>query len=125
MKEAWKKYQTANSYSYSDLKEKARNNRLWMTMAERKLWNELKNNKLGIRFRRQHIIGNYIVDFFCVQCNFVIEVDGDYHGDEEQIEADNYRDWYLNQRGYKVIHFTNHQVEDDVETVVTKIIKAL
>lgn len=120
-----KKYQTANSYSYQGLKEKAKKNRLWMTAAERKLWEELKNDKLGIRFRRQHIIGNYIVDFFCIKCNLIIEVDGGYHGEEEQIEADNYRDWYLTQRGYKVIHFTNEQVEDNIENVVAQIIKAL
>ena len=118
-------YQTANNYSYGSVKEHVRKNRVMMTDAERLLWNELKNDKLGLHFRRQHIIGDYIVDFVCLKCKLIIEVDGDYHGEASQVDYDAYRDWYLQQRGFKVLHFTNDRVEQNLEQVITTIIKNL
>ncbi len=84
-------YQTANDYSYGSVKEHIRKNRAFMTEAERLLWNELKNDKLGLHFRRQHIIGDYIVDFVCLKCKLIVEVDGDYHGEVSQVDYDAYR----------------------------------
>lgn len=125
MKKKVNGYETANDYSYGFTKDKAIKNRRLMTTAERLLWDELKADKLGIHFRRQHIIGTYIVDFVCLKDKLIIEVDGAYHGVKTQIKADAYRDWYLEKRGFRVLHFSNEQVENDLESVVTTIIKNL
>ncbi len=62
-------------------KYRARTLRRAMTPAERKLWQHLCDNQLGVQFRRQHAVGPYIVDFFCAKAKLVIEVDGDSHAD--------------------------------------------
>ena len=91
-----------------------------MTPAEMKLWQHLRRRQIdGLHFRKQHAIGNYIVDFFCAQAKLVIEVDGDSHA--EQIEYDLARTDYLNERGYAVIRFTNREVFNQLEAVVQRI----
>lgn len=125
MEETVHGYYTANDYSYGFLKEKASKNRKTQTLAEQMLWEKIRSNKLGIHFRRQHVIGNYIVDFVCLKNNLVIEVDGEYHNNKSQREADAYRTWYLNGRGYRVIRFTNEEIIADVEQAVTTIIHNL
>lgn len=119
------KFLTGNAYTCKKLVANARENRRQMTEEESLLWNELRNNKLGVHFRRQHVIGNYIADFICLKCNLVIEVDGGYHETEEQRELDRYRTLYLTSRGLKEIRFTNDEVINDLETVMSKIIKSL
>lgn len=89
------------------------------------LWEKIRSNKLGIHFRRQHVIGIYIVDFVYLKNNLVIEVDGEYHNNKSQREADAYRTWYLNSRDYRVIRFTNEEIIADVEQAVTTIIHNL
>lgn len=64
------KFLTGNAYTCKKLVANARENRRQMTEAETLLWNELRNNKLGVHFRRQHVIGNYIADFICLKCNW-------------------------------------------------------
>ncbi len=118
-------YETANDFSYNVLKNNAWKNRRTPTVAEQMLWENIRSNKLGIHFRRQHVIGNYIVDFVCMRNRLVIEVDGKYHNGSQQIEADNYRTWYLAERGYRVIRFTNEEVTTDIEKVITTIIHNL
>jgi very-short-patch-repair endonuclease len=72
-----------------------------LTPAEKKLWARLRNGQVnGLQFRRQHAVGTYIVDFYCAKAKRVIEVDGDSHA--EQIEYDQARTEYLNERGYTV-----------------------
>lgn len=70
------------------LKEFAKKNQENMTLAEQVLWEELKKNQTGHRFLRQHIIGDYIVDFLCKDDGLIIEVDGGYHAEREQQEDD-------------------------------------
>jgi very-short-patch-repair endonuclease len=87
------------------------------TPAERKLWSVLHGNKLnGVSFRRQHAIGNYIVDFVSIKKKLIIELDGSQH--LEQTEYDEERTKYLESQGYKVIRFWNNQVEKEIDRVL-------
>ena len=75
-----------------------------MTMPELMLWQELRGKRLqGLRFRRQHPIGPYILDFFCAERNLAIEVDGEGHGLDAQRAYDRARDEWLSKRGVHVL----------------------
>ena len=98
----------------------ARKLRKESTDAERVLWKHLRNRQLaGHKFRRQEIIGNYIVDFLCLEAKLIIEVDGSQH--MEQMNYDNERTEYLQSLGHKVIRFWNHEVLNNTEAVLEKI----
>ena len=107
------------------LKENARKNRLVLTDAERVLWEYLRRNALGVRFRRQFIIGDFIADFACIEKRLVVEVDGLYHLTDEQIEEDRKRTYHISQLGYRVIRFTNEEIMTDINKVVAKIKESL
>jgi len=95
------------------------------TSAEAELWNILKSKKLDLRkFRRQHSIGNYIVDFFCASEKLIIELDGNPHGEYHRIEKDIKRDQYLESLGFSVLRFENRLVFQDPEFVKNEIRKA-
>jgi len=101
---------------------KAHDLRLDMTPMERVLWNELRNKKvLGYRFRRQHAISQFIVDFYCHEAKLVIEVDGEYHNIPDQKEYDEGRSAELEDLGLKVIRFTNKEVELEIKKVINHI----
>ena len=101
---------------------KAKQLRKSMTKAELLLWKRLNNNQLGgIRFRRQHPIANYIVDFYCHSYKLVIEVDGDYHTSEDQMKHDKKRDLTLKNLGLSILRFTNQDVHQNIDQVITKI----
>lgn len=112
---------TANPTTYKFLKENAKDNRKSATEAENILWEALRNNSLGYKFRRQHIIQNYIVDFFCNELMLTIEVDGGYHFTHEQREADNLRSLHLHELGYAELRFTNEQVLNELNSVIEHI----
>jgi very-short-patch-repair endonuclease len=98
--------------------ELARENRRNPTEAEYALWQILRKKQLnGYRFRRQHPIDKYIVDFYCHQLSLIIEVDGEYHNDEEQKEYDNYRTETLEEWGMTLIRLSNDFVLEDIEKV--------
>jgi very-short-patch-repair endonuclease len=83
------------------------------TSAEVALWDLLKLKKLdGRKFRRQHSIGKYIVDFYCPSEKLIVELDGNPHGDYIQIEKDIIRDRYLEELGLTVIRFENKSVQE-------------
>lgn len=104
--------------------ENARKLRKELTPAERKLWAYLRGDKLeGINFRRQHAIGNYIVDFCSPKAKLIIELDGSQH--LEQQEYDKERTQFLESQGYKVIRFWNNQVMNEMDGVILAIIHAL
>ena len=97
--------------------ERARALRKELTPAERKFWYVLRGNKLnGVSFRRQHAIGNYIVDFVSIKKKLIIELDGSQH--LEQTEYDEERTKYLESQGYKVIRFWNNQIEREMDGVI-------
>ena len=118
-------YFTSSPDIYALLKENARNNRRNMTDAETVLWEYLRSWPRPNRFRRQHIIGDYIVDFACLNSNLVIEVDGEYHFTQQQAMLDNQRTQYLESKGFLVLRFTNQQIMENVNDVVRKIKEAI
>lgn len=118
-------WQTADKQAYTAVENNAVKNRRPMTPAEMRLWQELRGNKLGIHFRRQHVIGIYIADFVSLKNHLVIEIDGEYHLNPEQQESDRIRTAYLQQQGFRVIRFTNSQVLTDIDSVMSRIIKSL
>jgi very-short-patch-repair endonuclease/ribonuclease HI len=120
-------YETANKVDYDLLKQYADENKLFMTDAEIALWNLLKGNGIGDKFRRQHIVGEYIADFINLKYKLIVEVDGKYHFKGDQPVADDIRTSDLNKMGYTVIRFTNdevlnniHQVEWQIKNVIKK-----
>lgn len=113
----------ASSDRYGFLKEHARNNRSLSTDAEYILWQHLRKSQLGVRFRRQQAISDYIVDFYCVSEQMIIEVDGGYHEGEMQTVLDFHRQKELEELGYRVIRFTNEQVLFHIEDVILEIRK--
>jgi 5-methyltetrahydrofolate--homocysteine methyltransferase len=119
-------WETAGSELYSVLKEKAKEMRNKPTEAEKMLWNVLSNKGIeNYKFRRQHIVGEYIVDFICLEKRLIVEVDGAVHNDVSQIEHDKQRTEWLESKGFKVIRFTNNQVLSDFFNTIEKIRKEL
>ena len=96
-----------------------------MTEAERRLWSRLRNEALGYDFRRQHSLGNYIVDFVCLERRLIIEVDGGQHNLEPGIARDRPRTAWLKSRGYEVFRFWNNEVLAATDDVVDTIWHAL
>jgi very-short-patch-repair endonuclease len=94
-----------------------------LTPAERKLWARLRNNQLGVNFRRQHAIGNYIADFCSPKVKLIIELDGSQHQEQEEYDAE--RTQYLNSKGYRVLRFWNNEVMKEIEAVISAIEQAL
>ena len=115
-------YKTANPDIAKQLVSNARENRKNPTEEEDILWQEIRNSYLGYKIRRQHYIGNFIVDFVCLEKKLIIEVDGGYHGSGEQIGLDEERTLELEQKHlFKVIRFTNEEVKNNLKIVLSKI----
>ena len=93
------------------------------TPAEHKLWSRIRNDQLGITFRRQHAIGNYIPDFCSQKAKLIIELDGSQHLEQE--EYDEERTQYLESQGYRVIRFWNYDVMENIDGVIIVIMQAL
>lgn len=102
--------------------QRARELRQPQTPAEEKLWYWLRDSQLdGLKFRRQHPIGRFIVDFYCAQEKLVIEIDGDSHSSPVQMEYDQARTDWLEEQGCRVMRFNNDNVRDNVGAVVEAI----
>ena len=93
------------------------------TPAENALWQRLRRRQLGVKFRRQHAIGPFIVDFYCAEAALVVEVDGPIH--QYTAEEDAIRQEFLEAQGLRVLRFTNAEVENDIEGVLNRIRTAL
>ena len=90
-----------------------------MPRAERVLWNVLRKKRLcGLRFRRQHPVGPYFLDFFCHSCNLGVELDGSSHDEPEVQHDDRRRDRFLAANGLRVIRFLNRDVLNNLDGVV-------
>lgn len=100
----------------------ARELRQPQTPAEATLWKYLRNRNLEYKFRRQHTIDFFIIDFYCAQVKLCIEIDGGTHLAKEQQEYDKARTEYLESLGRKVIRFTNNDVRFNIHAVVQQII---
>jgi leucyl-tRNA synthetase len=106
---------------WTKLKDFAKENRKSNTVAEEKLWKQLRNNQLGSKVRRQHVIEDFIIDFAFLNEMLLIEVDGGYHNEQQQKEYDDMRNLVMGELGYAVLRFTNEEVEQNIESVLSKI----
>ena len=119
-------YEWANPATYSLLKEFAVKNRTEPTQAEEILWNIVKSKKLeGYKFRRQHIIGDYITDLVCLDKRLIVEIDGLMHQMPEKKHSDAIITEWLTARGFKVIRVTNEDVINKTDEVLSIILAAL
>ncbi|NQD35923.1 endonuclease domain-containing protein [Permianibacter sp. IMCC34836] len=110
---------TFNRKSSAEFRRELRNN---PTAPEHRLWQALRGEQLGVKFRRQHNMGSYIVDFYCAEARLVIEVDGDSHyTDTEARQYDSDRDAYLAELGLQVVRVTNQDVIDNLPGVLQHI----
>lgn len=100
---------------------RARELRHPQTPAESAVWREIRNGQLqGYKFRRQHPIGMFIVDFYCASCRLIVEIDGDSHSD--QVEYDAERTQWLAERGCRVIRFANRDILHNLSGVLEAIL---
>ena len=104
------------------LKENRKELRGNLTPAEAELWRHLKGGSLGgKKFRRQHSIGNYILDFYCPSEQLAIELDGQVHNNTSSEQADQERDLYLNDLNIRVLRFENKEVFENLDAVLQEI----
>ncbi len=113
-------YMTGGNNSHL-LIEKAKEMRANPTQAEAVLWSQLKSKQLDHKFRQQHLIDDFIVDFVCLSKKLIIEVDGGYHNNPQTQEKDKERQQILEGLGYTFLRFTNEQVIGDTKGVVSQI----
>ncbi len=116
-------YKTTSPDRYRNLADKAKGMRTKPTEAEKLLWEYLRANRLGAKFRRQHPLGDYIADFVCLEKRLGIELDGKCH--EDNTEHDKIRDNELLKLGYRTVRFTNEELFGDIEHVLSTIKKYL
>lgn len=103
--------------------DRARGLRQTMTDAERTLWRHLRNRQVsGFKFRRQHEVDRYIVDFVCTEALLIVELDGGQHAD--QVEYDERRTQQLQALGYRVLRFWNNDVLNDIQSVLEVVLDA-
>ncbi|MCC6297787.1 MAG: DUF559 domain-containing protein [Anaerolineales bacterium] len=105
------------------IRQFARELRQPQTPAEATLWQKIRNRQFGFKFRRQHEIEFFIIDFYCAEVKLCIEIDGDTHLTKEQQEYDEARTEYLESLGRAVIRFTNNDVRYNINAVIQEILK--
>ena len=107
---------------YTSLLEQVRELRKNQTEAEEIFWEIVRNRGfLGLKFRRQHQVGRFIVDFFCASKNLIVEIDGEIHLNPEQRERDKSRDHYLKELEYKTLRFSNDDIYNNIMEVLDEI----
>ena len=111
----------ANPQNYDVLKENAKQMRKEPTEAEKAFWEIATSGQLEAKFRRQHIIGDYIVDFVCFEKKLIVEIDGGYHDDVEQQIEDNLRSEELKDYGFAILRLRNEEVIGNPEEVIRKV----
>ena len=110
--------------SSQNLRNLARNLRREQIDVERKLWMRLRDRQLcGAKFRRQHPLGPYIVDFCCPDRGLIVELDGGQHA--EQSAGDQIRTSFLEANGYRVVRFWNHDVLEQMEAILEETVRLL
>ncbi len=110
-------------HNIEKLKERRRELRQKSTSEENLLWSKIRDNQLGHKFKRQHSIGGYILDFYCSEYKLIIEIDGPIHDNLEARGYDKIRDTYFKELGYLTIRFLNSEIETKLDKVIA-IIKA-
>ncbi|OFX35720.1 MAG: leucine--tRNA ligase [Bacteroidetes bacterium GWA2_32_17] len=112
-------YVTTDSKNWNSLIEFAKENRKNPTEAEELLWQELRNNNIGFKIRRQHPVGEFIPDFICISKKTIIEIDGGIH--KTQIEYDKQRANILEENGFSILIFNNEEVISNPKNIANKI----
>lgn len=115
----------ADPMNYELLRDNAKQMRKNPTEAESVLWQLVSGGQLGVKFRRQHVIGDYIADFVCLEKNLIIEIDGGYHEDSEQQMEDNLRSTALKEYGFAILRVRNEEVLCNTEALLRKLKLAL
>lgn len=115
------KNETADIFEYNILLNNSRDNRKNHTEAEKVFWEYTRKSATGRKFRRQHIIDGYIVDFICLHNGLIVEIDGKYHYKNEQMISDEERTHHLESLGYHVVRFDNDEVLCDTQNVIKKV----
>ena len=106
----------------AETKARAAELRKNMTVAEKVLWHQLRNRKVNdLKFRRQHPVDIFILDFYCHERKLAIEVDGEIHNQEDQREWDENRTFELNEFGIQILRFRNDDVINQTERVINSI----
>ena len=96
------------------------------TETEQILWSWLRNRQLdGVKFRRQQVIGDYIVDFVCYEKKLIIEIDGGQHSESQVESKDQVRTNKLKSQGFRILRFWNNDVNDNPDGVIVSIKEAL
>ena len=109
-------------FEYSGSLMLTRELRQTSTDAETLLWGRLRNRRLlAFKFRRQHQIGKYVVDFYCAEARLVIECDGGIHSRAQAWHHDQNREAYMSALGLRTLRFTNEEVLNDTERVLNEI----
>ena len=116
--------ETADPANYMQLKENARRMRKAPTEGEKAFWEMATSGIFETKFRRQHIIDDYIVDFVCLEKHLIIEIDGGYHQEEQQIE-DSLRSTELKNHGFAILRLSNEEVVGNPQEVIRKVKLAL
>lgn len=98
----------ANPYTYNALKDGQKPMRNNLTNAEEVLWEYIKDKKMGLKFKSHHLIDDYVPDFVALSCKLIIEVDGEIH--KYQKVEDEKRTLELNNKGFKILRFTNEEI---------------
>ncbi|MBT5808715.1 endonuclease domain-containing protein [Candidatus Uhrbacteria bacterium] len=104
-----------NQHIQNDFRKKLRNE---PTKAEFILWQELKGSKLGYKFRRQHGVGAYVIDFYCPALRLAIEVDGDTHFEPVDVERDMIRTRFITERNIQLVRVNNVDVYESIDGVI-------
>lgn len=99
----------------------ARTLRKQSTEPEQRLWRALRSRRLGFKFRRQVPLCGYVVDFVCFEASLIVELDGSQHASKGGQAADRVRDARLEEAGFQVMRFWNHEIYEDMETVLEQI----
>jgi len=114
-----KQMKVNNKVSLKPLRQQLRNA---LTPAEARLWMQLRNSQVaGRKFRRQHSVGPFVLDFYCAQEQLAVELDGAAHDHERAVERDEARTRYLESVGVTVVRFENRDVIDNLEAVLQTI----
>ncbi|MDM0090067.1 MULTISPECIES: endonuclease domain-containing protein [unclassified Variovorax] len=115
--------QPMQNQSTSKAQQNARVLRRGMTDAERRLWSGLRNEQLGVKFRRQHPLGHYIADFACLGPKLIVELDGSQH--QAQQDHDARRDTFLRAQGFEVLRFGSNDPFVNLEGVLQVIVNRI
>lgn len=94
-----------------------------MTPTEHLLWDRVRDRRLnGMKFRRQHAIGRFVIDFFCAEARLAVEIDGEIHDDPEQQARDRERQGLIEEQAIRFIRFSNRMIEQDIDAVCGEIV---